>query len=119
ATWTARMVRTLGKARKLASARATANRGAKIMASSVELFHHKYANSQRRLHELLQWAADANTQRAMPGEMVEELSAALEELHVAAEIMHEQADRLAESQHVIETERSHFQELFDLAPDGY
>jgi PAS domain S-box-containing protein len=55
----------------------------------------------------------------MPTQMVEELSTALEELHVAAEIMHEQAEQLGEAHTVIETERCYFQELFDLAPDGY
>jgi PAS domain S-box-containing protein len=55
----------------------------------------------------------------MPDQMVEELSTALEELHVAAEIMHEQAEQLGEAHNVIEAERCYFQELFDLAPDGY
>ena len=89
------------------------------MAASVENFNHKYANSQKRLHDLLRWAEDPNAQRAMPAEMVEELSTALEELHVAAEIMHEQAEQLGEAHNLLERERRFYRELFDLAPDGY
>src|SRR5262245_28793645 len=89
------------------------------MTSSVEAYHHKYARSQQRLHELLHWAEDPAIRSTIPTQMVEELSTALEELHVAAEVMHAQADQLAESQLVIERERYYFQELFDLAPDGY
>jgi PAS domain S-box-containing protein len=89
------------------------------MTSSLETFEHKYGTSQQRLNELLHWAEDPNTRGTMPTQMVEELSTALEELHVAAEVMHEQAEQLDEAHIVIETERAYFQELFDLAPDGY
>jgi PAS domain S-box-containing protein len=71
------------------------------------------------LHELLRWAEDPKIRDTMPAGIVEELGTTLEELHVAAEVMHDQAEQLAEAQNVIENERFYFQELFDLAPDGY
>jgi PAS domain S-box-containing protein len=89
------------------------------MATSVEAYENKYGASQQRLHQLLQWAEDPAIRATIPAGLVEELSTSLEELHVAAEIMHEQTDSLAEAQEVIDKERYYFQELFDLAPDGY
>lgn len=89
------------------------------MKASVEQYQNKYGNTQEKLHELLQWAEDPNIRGTMPAGLVEELSTTLEELHVAAEVMHDQAEQLAEAQLAIEKERFYFQELFDLAPDGY
>ena len=53
------------------------------MTSSADTFHHKYAATQQQLHELLQWAEDPKVQACMPSHMLEEMSTALEELHVA------------------------------------
>src|SRR5437667_6570556 len=118
-TWTPWKARVRGLGWKLASAPGATSQGADVMTSSVDTFHHKYAATQQQLHELLQWAEDPKVQACMPSHMLEEMSAALEELHVAAEVMQEQSEKLAESRHVLDAERQYFQELFDLAPDGY
>src|SRR5262245_22187984 len=118
-TWTRSTGIFRTKALKPARATCKATRGVNAMSSSLETFEHKYGTSQQRLNELLHWAEDPNIRGTMPTQMVEELSTALEELHVAAEIMHEQAEQLGEAHNVIEAERCYFQELFDLAPDGY
>ena len=52
-------------------------------------------------------------------ESVEELQTALEELHVAEEELYQQNQELIASQLAVEVERQRYQELFDLAPDGY
>src|SRR5437588_10844327 len=118
-TWIRSKARVRGLGWKRASAPGATSQGADPMTSSADTFHHKYAATQKQLHELLQWAEDPKVQAGMPSHMLEEMSAALEELHVAAEVMQEQSEKLAESQHTLDAERQYFQELFDLAPDGY
>src|SRR5262245_9666144 len=89
------------------------------MTSSAETYLHKYEATQHRLHELVQWADNPQVRDKVPSQLLEEFSTAIEELHVAAEVMHGQSEQLAGAHHIIETERAYFQELFDLAPDGY
>ncbi|OKH31096.1 PAS domain-containing sensor histidine kinase [Calothrix sp. HK-06] len=50
---------------------------------------------------------------------VEELHVALEELQVAEEELRIQNQTLAETHYLLAQERERYQELFDLAPDGY
>lgn len=50
---------------------------------------------------------------------LEELSLSLQELQVAAEQLRQQNEALAESRNAVDQQRQHYQELFDLAPDGY
>ncbi len=89
------------------------------MTSPSETFVHKYATTQQRLVELMQWAEDPSISDSLPPTLLGDLGKALEEMHVAAEMMHEQTERLAEAQQAVERERRYYQELFDLAPDGY
>jgi PAS domain S-box-containing protein len=53
------------------------------------------------------------------GETVENLKLALAELQVAGEELRQQNEELAAAHLQVETERSRYQELFDLAPDAY
>ena len=53
------------------------------------------------------------------GEMLEELSAAVEELEVSTEEIHSQNEALAEAKKQLDLESARYRELFDLAPDGY
>lgn len=50
---------------------------------------------------------------------LEELSMSLQELQIAAEELRQQNEQLVESRKAVEQERQHYQELFELAPDGY
>ncbi len=50
---------------------------------------------------------------------VEELSATLEELQASTEELRVQNEELEEARRALELERKRYQELFDLAPDGY
>ena len=52
-------------------------------------------------------------------EMLEELSAAVEELEVSTEEIHGQNEALAEAKKQLDMESARYRELFDLAPDGY
>jgi PAS domain S-box-containing protein len=49
----------------------------------------------------------------------EKLQHTLEELHIAEEELRQQNEELAAARLVAESERQHYQELFDYAPDGY
>ncbi|MEC4816362.1 MAG: ATP-binding protein [Scytonema sp. PMC 1069.18] len=49
----------------------------------------------------------------------EQLRVSLEELHVAEEELRQQNEELAYAHQEVELERQRYQELFDLAPDGY
>ena len=51
--------------------------------------------------------------------MLEELSAAVEELEVSTEEIHGQNEALAEAKKQLDVESARYRELFDLAPDGY
>ena len=50
---------------------------------------------------------------------LEDLSISLQELQAAAEELRQQNEELAASRRAVEQERQHYQELFELAPDGY
>ena len=52
-------------------------------------------------------------------EMLEELSAAVEELEVSTEEIHGQNEALTEAKRQLDIESARYRELFDLAPDGY
>ena len=56
---------------------------------------------------------------AIVTEMLEELSAAVEELEVSTEEIHGQNEALAEAKKHLDVESARYRELFDLAPDGY
>lgn len=75
--------------------------------------------AHRRFEALKAQAATSGVQAQLTLETLEELSAALEELHVANEELRQQNDELAASRQLVEAERFRYQELFDLAPDGY
>ena len=56
---------------------------------------------------------------AIVTEMLEELSAAVEELEVSTEEIHGQNEALAEAKKQLDLESARYRELFELAPDGY
>ena len=59
------------------------------------------------------------SQSAVLVEVLEELTTTLEELQVADEELRERNEELVASQQAVEAERQRYQDLFELAPDGY
>ncbi|MGE0682093.1 MAG: sensor histidine kinase [Candidatus Binatia bacterium] len=83
-------------------------------------FSQKVESLQQRLQTLRQQKSDALVrQPQLSTKILEELGAALEELHVAQAELQQQNEELIATRHVIETERRRYQELFEFAPDGY
>jgi two-component system sensor histidine kinase VicK len=76
--------------------------------------------SQSRLREMQQYARDSSCE---PKDLIEnaisELAVAIEELHVTAETLNQQNQELLETRAALEIERTRYQQLFTLAPDGY
>lgn len=75
--------------------------------------------AHRRFEALKAQAGESGVQAPLTLETLEELSSALEELHVANEELRQQNDQLAASRQLVEAEQHRYQELFELAPDGY
>ena len=75
----------------------------------------------RRLEALSERVMSAMGDPPSPlvGEMLEELSAAVEELEVSTEEIHGQNEALVEAKKQLDVESARYRELFDLAPDGY
>ena len=75
----------------------------------------------RRLEALSERVLSATGDPPSPfvAEMLEELSAAVEELEVSTEEIHSQNEALAEAKKQLDVESARYRELFDLAPDGY
>ena len=75
----------------------------------------------RRLESLAErvLGATGNPPSPLVAEMLEELSAAVEELEVSTEEIHGQNEALAEAKKQLDVESARYRELFDLAPDGY
>ena len=73
----------------------------------------------RRLAAMEERANDSGEHTAVRVKALDELSGALEELHVASEELRQQQEELAAARQVAEGERQRYQDLFDLAPDGY
>ncbi|NMG10004.1 ATP-binding protein [Brasilonema sp. UFV-L1] len=75
----------------------------------------------RQRGQLLQYRASESSrlQEDTLLRALEELGTALEELRVAEEELREQNEQLTFANQQVEVERQRYQELFDLAPDGY
>ena len=75
----------------------------------------------RRLEALSERVVSATGDPPSPlvAEMLEELSAAVEELEVSTEEIHGQNEALVEAKKQLDVESARYRELFDLAPDGY
>ncbi len=86
---------------------------------SPDTFDRQIEVALQRLEALARSAKDSGDLKALVVETLEELSAALEELHVAAEELRQQNEELAATRQSVEAERQRYQDLFELAPDGY
>jgi PAS domain S-box-containing protein len=75
--------------------------------------------ARRRFDDLFQRFTISPTERDLLPESLQELSSSVEELCVAAEELRRQNNELVATRTLLEEERHHYQELFELAPDGY
>ena len=75
--------------------------------------------ARRRFDDLCRRFGASSAQMPLLTEALHELANTLEELYVATEELRQQNDELAATRALIEAERRHYQELFELAPDGY
>lgn len=83
-------------------------------------FGHKIQKVRQRTKMLEESVRELpEQQNDLHAQAFEELSTALEELHVAEEELRAQNEQLIIAHQQIEKERQRYQELFDLAPDGY
>ncbi|WP_181280546.1 sensor domain-containing diguanylate cyclase [Aphanothece hegewaldii] len=77
---------------------------------------HNYAQIADFYHEMSSLLKSRSKQNIEP---LEELTVALEELNVAQEELLQQNKELEQARTQVETERQRYQDLFELAPDGY
>lgn len=85
-----------------------------------ERFTQKIETARQRAAALQQRVTESPRQQPeLLAISLEELKTALEELHVAEEEMRQQNQELLATRGVVEAERHRYQELFELAPDGY
>lgn len=75
--------------------------------------------ARRRFDDLQQRLGTMSLQQPFLPEALQELSNTLEELAVATAELRDQNEALAATRGLLETERQHYQELFEFAPDGY
>lgn len=75
--------------------------------------------ARRRFDDLYQRFATSPSEGDLLPESLQELSNAVEELCVAAEELREQNDEMAAMRELVQAQGRHYQELFELAPDGY
>ena len=86
----------------------------------IQNFEQNIQLAQQRLDLIHQWCNDSSKPaQELLLETLSELSIALEELHVATEELQQQNEELLASRQELEQQRQSYQELFELAPDGY
>jgi PAS domain S-box-containing protein len=79
----------------------------------------KVEAARRRFDDLFQRFTRSPAEQDLLPQSLHELSSAVEELCVIAEELREQNDEITATRALLEEERRHYQELFELAPDGY
>jgi PAS domain S-box-containing protein len=84
-----------------------------------DISSEKVEAARRRFDNLYCRFTKSPTEQDLIPESLQELASTVEELCVAAEELRQQNDELVETRTLLEQERQHYQELFELAPDGY
>ncbi|MBX2863992.1 MAG: EAL domain-containing protein [Leptolyngbyaceae cyanobacterium MAG.088] len=84
-----------------------------------DIFDHKLKKSHQKLEELSQRVGQSNPPAEILKEGLEELSTALEEVHVLSEELTAQYGQTQVAQSILLKEHQQYVELFNLAPDGY
>jgi PAS domain S-box-containing protein len=89
------------------------------MTQQGDIFERRIAAVQERISALLGRAGTSPELRKEAAEVLETLSTGLEELQVVGEELRQQNEELVGARQTLERERRRYQELFELAPDGY
>jgi PAS domain S-box-containing protein len=89
------------------------------MTQQGDVFERRIEAAQERLHALLGRADASPELQQEAGEALQVLSTSLEELRVVGEELRQQNEELMAARGMLEGERRRYQELFELAPDGY
>ncbi len=84
-----------------------------------DYLQEKLELTRRRLAVLADQAGKLTERAPVIQEVLEELASSLEEIHVLSEELRQQNDELVATRQTVEAERQRYQELFELAPDGY
>jgi PAS domain S-box-containing protein len=83
-------------------------------------FEEQISTAQERLQTLLTRVNGATEDpESLVRDAVQDLSASLEELHLAEEELMQQNEDLAATRKAVEAERARYEGLFEFAPDGY
>jgi PAS domain S-box-containing protein len=93
--------------------------GGSRMAQQEDIFERRIEAVQERIGALLGRAGTSPELRKEAAEVLETLSTSLEELQVVGEELRQQNEELMAARQTLERERRRYQELFELAPDGY
>lgn len=88
---------------------------------NADEFTNQLKNVSERAGKLYKRAGESHfsPQPELLADSIEELRSALEELHVAEEILRQQNQELIATRQIVEAERQRYHELFEFAPDGY
>jgi len=86
-----------------------------IQIIQITELQRKLSDLQERLPSYM----DSSGHAQLVEEMIVDLQASLEELHVAYEELNAQNDSLTEAHHMIQKERQRYLDLFEFAPDSY
>lgn len=85
----------------------------------LDIFNQKFQATQEYLEEMLLKVDGEFVPSELLAEALQELSTSLEELHVLSEEIYEQREQLLIANQTLAREQQHYQELFELASDGY
>lgn len=89
------------------------------MTAYLNIFERKLELAQQQFTHLVQQASQDSSPSPLLKQTLNELSKAMEEVHVLSEELAMQNNQLEVSQEMLATERQEYFELFNLAPDGY
>src|SRR5262245_9420401 len=89
------------------------------MVAERDILPDRVEAARRRFDELCQRFTKSPTEPDLLPESLQDLATSIEELCVTAEELRHQNAELVATRTLMEQERRHYQELFELAPDGY
>jgi PAS domain S-box-containing protein len=90
-----------------------------VVTDSRDISAEKVEAARRRFDDLFQRFTSSPAEPELLPQSLHELSSAVEELCVIAQELREQNDEITATRALLDEERRHYQELFELAPDGY
>ena len=89
------------------------------MVAERDILSDRVEAARRRVDELCQRFTKSPSEPGLLPESLQDIATSVEELCVTAEELRQQNEELVSTRRLLEEERRHYQELFELAPDGY